>query len=400
MGPPVPCEISLFALAVLTLAGGAILLLLFRPLLASRAARAALLGALAALATAHGLWAYADGVLGYYGMIASCVGVIVLGFAVASLLPAALVQRALRRLLVPRAAPAGEGLMSRRALVQAATAAIPVASVVTALRGFAAGRADVEAPVVLLPSPTLPPALDGLTLLQLSDLHLGIARDLGDLDRFLARVAAGPIRPDLIVLTGDVADDLGQLAPALRLVAGFGARLGAVACLGNHEYLRQIELARPIYDRSPVPLLVDAGLVLRDPARGGARIYVAGIDDPVSVEDDVRPTLRRSVDRAARDAPSDALRVLLAHRPEAFVPASEASFDLTLSGHTHGGQIGFNGKSAFEPLWPDGYLWGRYARGGALLYTTSGFGNWFPFRVGCPAEAPLLRLRYAPSQTG
>ena len=79
--------------------------------------------------------------------------------------------------------------------------------------------------------------------------------------------------------------------------------------------------------------------------------------------------------------------------PEGFDPAAKAGVDLTLSGHTHGGQIGFNGKSAFEPLWPDGYLWGGYRRGASSLYTTAGFGDWFPFRLGCPSEAPLLVLK-------
>jgi predicted MPP superfamily phosphohydrolase len=93
-----------------------------------------------------------------------------------------------------------------------------------------------------------------------------------------------------------------------------------------------------------------------------------------------------------RDAPTGVFSLLLAHRPEAFDAAGDARVGLTLSGHTHGGQIGYNGKSAFEPLFPDGYLWGAYRRGASRLYTTSGFGNWFPFRLGCPAEAPLVEL--------
>ena len=84
--------------------------------------------------------------------------------------------------------------------------------------------------------------------------------------------------------------------------------------------------------------------------------------------------------------------MLLCHRPEGFVPASACGVHLTLAGHTHGGQIGFNGKSAFEPIWRDKYLWGRYSRGESHLYTTSGFGHWFPFRLMCPTEVPILEL--------
>lgn len=56
---------------------------------------------------------------------------------------------------------------------------------------------------------------------------------------------------------------------------------------------------------------------------------------------------------------------------------------------------GLNGKSAFEPMFPSGYLWGAYRRGRSALYTTSGYGHWYPFRLGCPTEAPLLELARA-----
>jgi predicted MPP superfamily phosphohydrolase len=390
MSAPVPWSASLIGLALVTATGAALAMALFPRLMRSRRLRIVLAGGVGLLAMAHVVWGASEGAVGQAAMVVSCVGLVVLGFAVASIAPAALVERGLHRVLTkPASARDDRAPLTRRRFVAAATALVPTAAVATALRGFGEGTGDVRAPLVPLPFAALPTALDGLTLLHLSDLHLGVARDLADLDRFLARVDAGPLRPDLIVLTGDVADDVRQLGPALALVAGFGARLGAVACLGNHEYLRDIRVTRPLYERSRVPLLVDRGLEI---SGAGARLFVGGIDDPVALDTDVRPALRGSVERVARDAPTGVFRLLLAHRPEAFDAAHAARFDLVLSGHTHGGQIGFNGKSAFEPLWPDGYLWGSYRRGDARLYTTSGFGNWFPFRLGCPAQAPLLEL--------
>jgi predicted MPP superfamily phosphohydrolase len=393
MMPPVAYTTSFGAFVALALAGAVLLRVLFPAAAAHRGGRRVALVVLVAVAAAHGAWALEDvvphaGRLAYAGMVASCVGVVVLGFAVASLLPAAAVHRALRAIVLRRAPAAGPSV-SRRALVTAAVSAVPAAAVATALRGFADGEGDVACPRLRMDVAALPPGLQGLTILHLSDLHLGVARDVRDLERLLERVDGLPRRPDLVLLTGDVAEDLRQLAPALSLVAGLGARLGAVACLGNHEYLRDIRVSRPIYERSRVPLLVDRGTLVR---AGDTALYVAGIDDPVALHQDIRPALRRSVERAMRDAPAGVFSVLLAHRPEAFDAAHEARVSLTLSGHTHGGQIGFNGKSAFQPLWPDGYLWGAYRRGAARLYTTSGFGNWFPFRVGCPAEAPLIEL--------
>jgi predicted MPP superfamily phosphohydrolase len=244
-----------------------------------------------------------------------------------------------------------------------------------------------------LPIPRLPAALAGLSILQLSDVHLGSAKTLGDLDAFLERVATrAPRRPDLVVLTGDMIDDEDLLAPALGRIADLKPRLGVFASLGNHEYFCDMRKIRDAYAKSDVRLLLDEGVTVD---AGGALLHVAGVDDPVEIRKNIRPWLERRVDRALASAPSNASYLLLSHRPEAFEAASRLGVDLTLSGHTHGGQIGFNGKSAFEPLFRDGYLWGRYARGASRLYTTSGFGHWYPFRLGCKTEAPLVVLERA-----
>jgi predicted MPP superfamily phosphohydrolase len=259
----------------------------------------------------------------------------------------------------------------------------------TAAGGFSAAFLPTARRSIPVTFPKLHPALEGFSILQLSDLHLGASRNVRDLERFFERLSLPSRRPDLIVFTGDIADDLHQLGPALQLAHQFRARCGVLASLGNHEYLHDIRRARAIFDASPVPLLVDTGTTLRV---GDADLYVAGANDPVVIQTNIQPFLEGTVDRALRDAPSDAFRLLLSHRPEGFDPAARHGIDLTLSGHTHGGQIGFNGKSAFEPLWPDGYLWGAYRRGASRLYTTSGFGDWFPFRIGCSTEAPLVVL--------
>jgi predicted MPP superfamily phosphohydrolase len=112
---------------------------------------------------------------------------------------------------------------------------------------------------------------------------------------------------------------------------------------------------------------------------------------------DIPALLAPSIEAAATESPPDAdFRLLLCHRPEGFGPASERGFDLTLSGHTHGAQLGLFGRSLLQRLRPEVGWWGAYARPGktrpSRLYTTSGFGHWFPFRFGCPTEMPLLVL--------
>jgi predicted MPP superfamily phosphohydrolase len=182
------------------------------------------------------------------------------------------------------------------------------------------------------------------------------------------------------------------------MVHDLGARYGAFASLGNHEYLHGIEVSRPAYERSPVPLLVASGRSLRI---GRATMWIGGADDPVHMGGDIAWMLGPSIHGAMRGAPANAdFRLLLCHRPEGFVPASDAGFDLTLSGHTHGGQLGFLGRSLMEKVRPNVFWWGKYARaregrrGPSRLYTTSGFGHWFPFRLGCPTEMPLVVLRH------
>jgi predicted MPP superfamily phosphohydrolase len=402
--PPLLFTTSLEVTAVVAMVAAVLLRVLHHGWWRARGLRPALLAVVVFMLLCHAAWAVGlhAYVVSYWGAaVASCLLVLMV-LTVASLPLAALVRFLGARLLAtaPAAAPTSAAASSlppanaarridRRTLLQAATISVPLAALGTGLRGLSSASVPVRAPLIPFAYPGLHRDLEGFTILQLSDLHLGMTKGLGDLDRFLERVANGPQRPDLIVLTGDIAEDLSLLGPALSLVDQVRPRAGVLACLGNHEYLRDIRVSRPIFDRSPVPLLVDEGLRIKV---GAAHLYVGGTDDPVITHADIRPYFRGAVERAMRDADADSFRLLLAHRPEAFDTAQRHGVHLTLSGHTHGGQIGFNGKSAFEPLWRDGYLWGSYARERSRLYTTSGFGDWFPFRLGCPAEAPRLVL--------
>lgn len=287
-----------------------------------------------------------------------------------------------RRRRSERSARAG----GRRRFLRQAAAVLP-ASAVAAGAAAMTGNDTTRIVHVPLTFRDLPSALDGLRILHLSDLHLGAGRHAADLDALLASLRGDP--PDLIVLTGDVADQLEELEAALSLVTAFAPRLGVYAALGNHEYLNDIEEMRPAYERSSVRLLVNATASL---SVGDATLFLAGVDDPVFIGP-ARAFFERVVSECAVDAPAQAFRLLLCHRPEGFEPAAKHGFHLTLSGHTHGGQVGIFGRSAFEVLLGMPYLWGSYRRGESRLYTTSGFGHWFPFRLNCPAEAPLITLK-------
>jgi predicted MPP superfamily phosphohydrolase len=338
--------------------------------------------ALAAALLALGLlfWAHGSPALAARGVWIAWTSVVMLAPLAAGLLLSAALLRAGRP---SGGAPASPG---RRALLQAGAVAMPMSSLGAGAEGFSSADAPPRLPLVRLRYPGLHPDLDGLRILHLSDLHLGAARRAPDLEALLSRAA--PLGPDLIVLTGDVADDLQELESALAIVHRHRPRLGVYAALGNHEYLHDIGATRPVYERSPVPLLVDRGVAIRV---GGATLYLAGIDDPFE-KGESAAFFDRAVAQCAAGAPAEAFRLLLSHRPRAFDAAAAHGFHLTLSGHTHGGQVGILGVSALQPLFRDAYLWGAYERAGKRLYTTSGFGHWFPFRLGCPAEAPILVL--------
>ena len=322
-------------------------------------------------------------------------------FAPASPLPAATSVTSVTRVAArPRASPR----VSRRGLLRAGAASLPALAAATGASGFATAQARPRMPVVRMRYEGLHPDLEGFRILHLSDLHLGACLGLADLEKGLEAVLTAQ-RPDLIVLTGDLADDASLIPGALALVARAAARHGALASLGNHEYLHDIAVTRPHYEASKIPLLVSSGRTLDV---GRARLFVGGADDPVHMGGDIAGMLTPSIERAAALAPHRAdFRLLLCHRPEGLGPAAANGFDLTLSGHTHGGQLGLFGRSVFEHLRPGTSWWGTYerarpetaearrsvlARSPSRLYTTSGFGHWFPFRLGCPTEMPLIVL--------
>ncbi len=275
----------------------------------------------------------------------------------------------------------------RRRFLRVGAAAIPLASLSLGAAGMAAAVAGVKVYKRSIAIKNLPADMEGIKILHLTDIHLRLHITLDDLAAVIEK--AGPFAPDLVVVTGDVADNLKMLPDALKLINGLGTPMGAYACLGNHEYFRGIAEVRRIFDRSAVPLLVNEGMSLK---YRGAPVYVAGIDDPRSMVNYDYEFFRSSTETALRDRSDDDFVVLMSHRPAALDSSADAGVGLTLSGHTHGGQIGNWERSLFESFLPDRYLWGHYVKKQSHLYTSSGVGHWFPFRLGCPAEAPVIEL--------
>ena len=290
---------------------------------------------------------------------------------------------------------------ARRAFLRGVTGVVPAVAASTGPVGAVAASAAPVLTTLDVKSTSVPDGLDGLTILQLTDCHLGVFIHEEQFQAVVDVVRASGVRPDLIVLTGDIADDFDQLPGALRRLRALEPTLGIFACIGNHEIYRGRERAEAIYAEEGVSFLCNGGVVLE---RGGARLWLAGSDDPARGLDGPAPFLERSVRAAMLACPDDvSCRVLLAHRPRSFETAATLGTTLTLSGHTHGAQMALLGRSLLEPLWPESFLLGHYRREGgngtSHLYTSAGLGHWMPFRLNCPCEAVLVTLRAATPPT-
>lgn len=235
--------------------------------------------------------------------------------------------------------------------------------------------------------PGLSPALEGYTLLQLSDLHV-------DMDEANLHAVIETVREldyDLCVITGDYRRDTwGDINPAMDGMRRLRPHLKGtpLAILGNHDSVMMV----PEMETMGYRLLMNESLRIE---RGGEALWIAGVDDP---------HLYRTHDLAAatRDIPADALSLLLSHTPEIHIDAAQAGFDLYLCGHTHGGQLCLPGGM---PLTLDAKIPRRLGRGlwtqdAMQGYTTTGAGtSILNVRLNCPPEVTLHQLSASPGST-
>jgi predicted MPP superfamily phosphohydrolase len=276
----------------------------------------------------------------------------------------------------------------RRLFLKTTAAVLPIFTIGTSSNGIASAFQNVKIPHISMQYDQLPKALDGFKIWHLSDLHLGYYFQLDDLERLLLDAENEPV--DLIIITGDVADDLTKLTDTLKMIDQKEGNHTAMVSVGNHEYFRGIQEVRRQIDMSSIPLLLNDHHIINI---GDSALLIGGLDDPVRMHSDNSHFFERSIQQLLKNSPDFDFSILMSHRPKALNIAPNFNIDLVLAGHTHGAQVGFNKRSIFESMWEENYLWGKYKKGKSQLYTSSGVGHWFPFRLGCPAEAPIITLR-------
>ncbi|MCC6558407.1 MAG: metallophosphoesterase [Polyangiaceae bacterium] len=279
--------------------------------------------------------------------------------------------------------------LSRRAVIhQGAAASAFLIGGGSSLYGALLGRHDYSIEEVAVPIPGLPRALDGFSIVQLSDIHIGLF--VGEPELAAAEDLVRKARGDLIALTGDLvdfdprhADLLGRFARRLAPLA----REGVVAVPGNHDHFAGVGAVISALRRGGADVLVNRGRPVGGPA---AAVSLLGVDDVWARRSRVAgagPDLAR----ALATVPGDLPRVLLCHNP-VFFPEAAGDVALQLSGHTHGGQVNVLLRPADWVL-PDGYVAGLYQRGASRLYVNRGFGTAGPpARIGSPPEITRLVL--------
>lgn len=286
---------------------------------------------------------------------------------------------------LPVASAATAPAWSRRQLLIAAAAVAPPASAI-GLAGIGVARLDDYRTRYLdVPIAGLPPALDGLTIAHVTDIHVGRYTRGSQ----LARIAESTnrLKADLVLMTGDLLDgsllDLPEAVDFMRLL---DPRLGRAMCEGNHDLFGGAAAFRSRVKAAGIPLLVQEtkSLEVR-----GEQVQLLGARWCRGEE-----KIRATVEELLLQRDPNAFAILLAHHPHCFDYAAAAGVPLTLAGHTHGGQLMLNERLGAGPAMFR-YWTGMYEQAAAKLIVCNGAGNWFPLRTAAPAEIIHLTLRRA-----
>jgi predicted MPP superfamily phosphohydrolase len=247
------------------------------------------------------------------------------------------------------------------------------------------GRHDYVLEERVIRIANLPSALEGLTIAQISDVHVGTfvrERELAAGLDLLRRA-----RPDLVAMTGDLIDYDPRYVPSLgrfaREISGLRPRFGVFAVPGNHDYYTDVDAVLAALRGADVT-------VLRNDARAiEGRLALLGTDDCWAERDNWGA--RYDLGAALAAAPRDLPRILLCHNPERFAEAAP-HVDLQISGHTHGGQVQLVVRPA-DIFLRHGFVEGHYELGASQLYVNRGFGTAGPpARLYTPPEVTKLVL--------
>lgn len=272
----------------------------------------------------------------------------------------------------------------RRALFKVSSQGLLMLSVAMAGLGYLTARYGLKIKKVQIPLPQLPSELTDLRIVQISDLHIGLTIDKDYVQRVVDQVMQQ--KPDMIMITGDMVDGTPEnLQERWQPLRQINASSGVFFITGNHEYYSGAESwIALIKDLGFIPLINENKIV----SYKNIPVLVAGVTDTSGGQ--FLPGHAPDTAKARGQDQQAALKILLAHRPEAYLEAEALGFDLQLSGHTHAGQFfPFNmlvmfAHKFYKGLNQYGKLW---------VYVNQGTGYWGPAnRFALPPEITLINF--------
>ena len=274
---------------------------------------------------------------------------------------------------------------SRRNFFKRTAVVVPAVVGVTGSVAAFQGNGELQLRKIQLALKDRPEVLKGYKIGQLSDVHIGPFIGMDKLKEMVDAIASE--HPNRLVITGDLIDDLGYLDEVADYldsrVQDFPDGIDYI--LGNHEYRVDVERVWKRFHQTKMHMYRNS----HQQILGGPRpVYLVGMD--YHFKDDVQEENVRLLDKAMKGMPDNAYPILLAHHPNYIPEAFRRHIPLTLSGHTHGGQInlwGVNLVPVYKPYWK-----GLYEEQGLFAYVSRGSGHWFPVRLNCAREVTVFTV--------
>jgi predicted MPP superfamily phosphohydrolase len=303
----------------------------------------------------------------------------------------------LYRKILPPSDPGRERLLSpgRRHFLARSAVAISATPFAACAYGLMYERTEIETTRQRITLRRLPKAFDGFRIAQLSDIHIGPFMPAEDIRKYVAMV--NQLKPDLVALTGDFVTWEGSPQGAVvEALSGLKAPYGIFGCLGNHEQWAGVanSITRLFSERGARMLRLENAAI----ESAGERLNLIGVDYQTRVPfgPPREGIVKQYLEGVEPLMLPGTVNILLSHNPNTFDRAAELGIDLSLAGHTHGGQI------TLEYISPDlsparlitPYVRGWFQKGESQLYVNRGIGTIFsPVRFGSPPEITLYELK-------
>ncbi len=289
------------------------------------------------------------------------------------------------------AGPALESPPRRQFLERTATVAAG-APFVAGAYGLLYGRLNLETTEQTVVLPRLPRAFEGFRICQLSDIHIGPFMPAEEIRKYVA--IANAQKAEMVVLTGDfVTFDPDTQQAVVEALSGLRAPFGVYGSLGNHDAWAGVEDSiTELFRQTGVRILRGANVPVTSQ---GESFNLIGVDFQSPRRFGPSPPVKHLLGNIESLIDRDRVNILLSHNPDTFDRAAELGIDLSMAGHTHGGQ------AALEFISPEiaptrlvtPYVAGWFRKPGGQLYVNRGIGTIFiPMRIGAPPEITVYRL--------